>query len=123
MGRYAQDCASRSWIRGPGQGATEVNRSDRALLWPFLAINRLGEALCRHWKRVLLGACTGWVVAVVVGAVALAVLEALGLVSRQTSDALGIATVLGGVGLGALIAYALKPAPRRVPPHRGHSAV
>ena len=95
----------------------------RVVLWLSLAIRRFGEALHRYWKRILLGAFVGWIVAVVVGAVALAVLEALGLVSRQTSDALGIATVLGGVGLGALIAYALKPAPRRVPPHRGHPPV
>ena len=109
--------APRFWIRDPGRGATEVNRSDRALLWPFLAMNRFGEALRRHWKRILLGAFTGWVVAVVGGAVTLAALEALGIVSRRASDALGIAVVLGGVGIGALIAYAVKPTPRRSSDH------
>jgi membrane-associated PAP2 superfamily phosphatase len=59
-----------------------------------------------NWKRILLGAFVGWIFAVVGGAFALASLEFWGLVSHDTSDSLGIATVLAGVGLGALIAYA-----------------
>jgi hypothetical protein len=95
---------------------------NRAAVWSFLAIGRLSAALRRHWKRVLLGAFVGWILASVVGAVALVALEILGLVSRETSDALGIVVVLGGVGLGALIAYALKPTPPGASSHRGHPA-
>jgi len=61
---------------------------------------------------MLVGALVGWVVAVVGGAVILATLEYQGVVSRSTSDGLGIAIVLSGAALGALIAYALRPAPR-----------
>ena len=77
------------------------------VLWPILAVNRLGDAFRCHWRRILVGAFVGWIVAVVVGAVALASFEAVGFLSRDTSDALGIVVVLGGVGIGAMIAYAL----------------
>ena len=63
-------------------------------------------AVRQYWKRVLVGAFVGWVFAVIGGAFALANLEFWGLVSAHTSDSLGIATPLAGVGLGALIAYA-----------------
>jgi hypothetical protein len=95
---------------------------NRAAVWSILAVGRLAAALRRHWKRVLLGAFVGWVVAVVGGAVALAALEVLGVVSRETSDALGIVIVFGGMGLGALISYALKPTTPGATPQRGHPA-
>jgi hypothetical protein len=75
-------------------------------LWPLDATERLRKAVRTYWRRILLGAFVGWVFAVVGGAFGLASLEFWGFVSRQTSDDLGIATVLAGVGLGALIAYA-----------------
>jgi hypothetical protein len=75
-------------------------------LWPITALVRLRGALRQHWKRVLVGAFVGWIFAVIGGAFALANLEFWGLVSRGTSDSLGVATPLAGVGLGALIAYA-----------------
>jgi hypothetical protein len=62
-----------------------------------------------NWKRILVGAFVGWIFAVVGGAFALASLEFWGFVSPDTSDSLGIATVLAGVGLGALIAYSARP--------------
>jgi hypothetical protein len=75
-------------------------------LWPLSAAERLRKAVREHWRRILVGAVVGWVFAVVGGAFALANLEFWGLVSQDTSDSLGIAAPLAGVGLGALIAYA-----------------
>jgi hypothetical protein len=75
-------------------------------LWPVTAFVRLRGAVRQYWKRVLVGAFVGWVFAVIGGAFALANLEFWGLVSENTSDTVGIATPLAGVGLGALIAYA-----------------
>ena len=75
-------------------------------LWPLTAFTRLRGAVRMNWKRILVGAFVGWIFAVVGGAFALASLEFWGLVSRNTSDSLGIATVLAGMGLGALISYA-----------------
>ena len=82
-------------------------------LWPLTAFARFRGALRAHWKRVLLGAFVGWVFAVVGGAFALASLEFHGLVSRTTSDELGIVIVLYGVGVGALNAYVFRPAVQR----------
>ena len=79
-------------------------------LWPLLAMVRLRAAVRQHWKRILVGAVVGWVFAVIGGAFALASLEFHHLISRATSDELGIVLVLYGVGLGALNAYALRPA-------------
>ena len=82
-------------------------------LWPLLATVRLQAAVRQHWKRILLGALVGWVFAVVGGAFALASLEFHHLISQSTSDELGIVVVLYGVGVGALNAYALRPAPQQ----------
>lgn len=92
--------------------ATDLRPRDRAFLWPFFETRLFWVALGRYWRRILVGALVGWVVAVVGGAVILATLEYQGVVSRSTSDGLGIAIVLGGTAIGALIAYALRPAPR-----------
>ena len=78
-------------------------------LWPLDATHRLRTAVGQYWRRILVGALVGWVYTTVGGAFALASLEFWGFVSQQTSDELGIATVLAGVGLGALIAYAGRP--------------
>jgi hypothetical protein len=80
-------------------------------LWPILATARLRGAVRHHWRRILIGAFVGWVFAVVGGAFALASLEFHQLISPATSDELGIVLVLYGVGIGALNAYALRPAP------------
>ena len=83
-------------------------------LWPLLASVRLRSAVRQHWKRIVVGAVVGWIFAVVGGAFALASLEFHGVVSRDTSDELGIVLVLYCVGLGALNAYTFRPANRRV---------
>jgi uncharacterized YccA/Bax inhibitor family protein len=82
-------------------------------LWPLLAATRFRIAVRQHWRRILLGAVVGWVFAVIGGAFALATLEFHHVISRDTSDELGIVLVLYCVGLGALNAYALRPAPQR----------
>jgi hypothetical protein len=79
------------------------------LLWPLLASGRLREGVRQHWKRVLVGAFIGWLCAVVGGAVALAALELNHVITRTTSDDLGVVLVLYGVGLGALNAYTFRP--------------
>ena len=79
-------------------------------LWLFVELGRLGEAVRTSWRRILAGAFFGWLLAVVGGAFALASLEFHGIVSRTTSDDLGIIIVLYGVGMGALFAYAIRPA-------------
>ena len=85
---------------------------DRNPLWlrALGASIRLRSAVRQHWKRILAGAAIGWVFAVVGGAFALASLEFHHVISRSTSDEVGIVLVLYGVGIGALNAYALRPA-------------
>ncbi len=82
-------------------------------LWPLTTAQRLRGAIRQYWKRILVGAFVGWVFAVVGGAFGLASLEFWGLVSQQTSDSLGIATVFAGIGLGALVAYTGRDARQR----------
>ena len=78
-------------------------------LWPLMASIRLRTAFRQHWKRILVGAFVGWLFAVVGGAIALAALEFHDVISRPTSDDLGVILVLYGVGLGALNAYSFRP--------------
>ena len=78
-------------------------------LWPLLASARLREGVSQHWKRILVGAFVGWLCTVVGGAIALAGLELHNVISRTTSDDLGVVLVLYGVGLGALNAYTFRP--------------
>jgi hypothetical protein len=66
-----------------------------------------------HWKRILVGAFVGWVFAVIGGAFALASLEFHHLISRSTSDGLGVILVLYGVGFGAIFAYVFRSEPAR----------
>jgi hypothetical protein len=78
-------------------------------VWSRVELGNLTTALREHWRRILTGAAVGWFFAVVGGAFALASLEFHGIVSRTTSDELGIVIVLYGAGIGALNAYALRP--------------
>lgn len=83
-------------------------------LWLYVAAGRLRGAVRASWRRILVGALVGWMLAVVGGAITLALLELHGLVSRTTADELGIILVLYGVGAGGLFAYAIRPvAPAR----------
>lgn len=85
--------------------------SRRALwLWPLLASVRMQEAVRGNWKRILAGAAIGWFFASVGGAFALASLEFHQLISRTTSNELGIVLVLYFMGFGALFAYTVRPA-------------
>ena len=81
--------------------------------WPVLAWARLVTAIRQQWKRILVGAIGGWIFAVIGGAFALASLEFHDVISRATSDEIGIALVLYCVGFGALNAYAFRPIDRR----------
>jgi hypothetical protein len=90
-----------------------VNDRTGLWLWPILAAARLRAGVREHWKRILVGAFIGWVFAVVGGAFALASLEFHHVIAPATSDELGIVLVLYGVGIGALNAYALRPAAER----------
>jgi uncharacterized YccA/Bax inhibitor family protein len=90
-----------------------VERLEGLWLWWLGALVRFRGAVRVHWKRILVGAFVGWLVAVVGGAVALASLEVHDVISRDTSDALGIIFVLYGVGIGALDAYVFRPHPQR----------
>jgi hypothetical protein len=93
---------------GPSR-SMHPGRWDRVFMWPFLETRRFFGAVGRYWRRILVGAFVGWLVAVVLGAVALALLELEDVISQSTSDGLAIVIVLGGVGLGALGAYAIRP--------------
>lgn len=77
--------------------------------WPIGALVRLRGAVRAHWRRILVGAFFGWVFAVIGGAFGLASLEFHHVISRSTSDDLGVIVVLYGVGLGALLAYVFRP--------------
>ncbi len=87
-------------------------------LWPLGATARLRAGVRQHWKRILVGAFVGWVFAVIGGAFALASLEFHELITPTTSDEIGIVVVLFCVGIGALNAYALRPAERDGHPAR-----
>jgi hypothetical protein len=72
---------------------------------------RLGGALRRYWRRIALGAVCGWFASSVVGAFFLVWLEAVGIVrSEEVVALLGAAIVWFGIGLGAIVAYAMRPA-------------
>lgn len=85
----------------------------RAYVWARIEVTRFAEAVRQYWKRILIGAFIGWIIAVVVGAFVLVGLETEGLLSQSTSDEAAIVIVLYGVGIGALNAYALRPARAR----------
>jgi len=81
-------------------------------LWPLMASARMRAGFRQHWRRILVGAFVGWLFAVVGGAITLAALELHNVISRTTSDDLGVILVLYGAGLGALNAYTFRPRPR-----------
>jgi hypothetical protein len=72
----------------------------------WLGLDRLQAALRRRWRRILAGSVAGWLLASVAGAFALVALERSRLIDPVTSDMLGIAIPLLGVGLGALVGHA-----------------
>jgi len=86
-----------------------VSKLREVSVWLFIGFGRLRDAVRTSWRRIVAGAVVGWLLAVVGGAFALASLEFHGVVSRTTSDDLGIIIVLYGLGAGALFAYAIRP--------------
>jgi uncharacterized YccA/Bax inhibitor family protein len=85
----------------------------RGYVWVRIELTRLTDAVRQYWKRILVGAFIGWIVAVVGGAFVLVGLEKEGLLSQSTSDDAGIVIVLYCVGIGALNAYVFRPARER----------
>lgn len=74
---------------------------------------RFGAAVRRYWRRLLAGAFCGWVGSSVLGAFAVVWLESEGIVrSEETALLVGAAIVWSGVGLGALVAYAMRRTPQ-----------
>lgn len=77
---------------------------------------RLGSAVRRYWRRIVLGALCGWIGSSVLGAFGIVWLESVGLVRSEGTVALvGAGIVWFGVGLGALVAYAMRPRPAAEP--------
>lgn len=95
---------------------------DRIDAWVLIELSKLQSAIRAGWKRMLAGAFVGWVTAVVLGAVALATLEAKGVISREVSDDLAIVAVLFGIGFGALNGHALRPTEARTRARRQRRA-
>lgn len=95
----------------------------RVSLWIAIELMRLRGGLRSGWRRILVGAAVGWLLAVVLGATTLAALEVGGLISPEQSDELAIALALFGLGLGGLNAHALRgsepQSPQRHSPQRG----
>jgi hypothetical protein len=96
-----------------GEGVGDVSALTRGYVWVRIELTRLTEAVRQYWKRILVGAFIGWIVAVVGGAFVLVGLEKEGLLSKSTSDDAGIVIVLYCVGIGALNAYVFRPARER----------
>jgi len=72
----------------------------------------LRGAVRHHWRRLLAGAFCGWVASSVLGAFGIVWLEETGVIrSEETAALLGAAFVWSGIGLGALLAYAVRPRP------------
>jgi hypothetical protein len=81
-----------------------------ALVRMHFAALRLGAALRRHWKRIVLGVACGWLISTVVGAFALVWLESIGVLSpEETTPIAGAVIVWSGMALGGVIAYAARP--------------
>lgn len=82
-----------------------------------VAVLSLKDAMRVHWKRIAVGALCGWLIASVLGAIALVGFESANLITAEDSPLLGAALVWMGMGVGAMIAYVAKPQPaeRRTP--------
>ena len=73
---------------------------------------RLGSAVRRYWRRMILGAFCGWIGSSVLGAFGIVWLESLGVLRSEATVALvGAGIVWFGIGLGMIVAYAIRPHP------------
>lgn len=71
---------------------------------------RVVSAVRRYWRRMLLGAVCGWFGSSVLGAFAIVWLESVGLLRSEGTVALvGAGIVWFGIGLGMIVAYAIRP--------------
>jgi len=84
----------------------------RLLARAHLAVVAFAAAARRHWRRIAVGAFVGWLVSSVAGAFVLVWFESTGLIDAETSPLVGAALVWGGMGVGALLAYAARPRAR-----------
>lgn len=90
-----------------GKGETMTTLLARA----HVESTRLLSAMRRYWRRIVLGAVCGWFASSVLGAFGVVWLESIGAVRSEEGVALvGAAIVWSGIGLGALVAYAIRPA-------------
>jgi hypothetical protein len=73
---------------------------------------RLGNAVRRYWRRMILGALCGWIGSSVLGAFGIVWLESLGVLGSEAAVAtVGAGIVWFGIGLGMIVAYAIRPQP------------
>ena len=71
----------------------------------------LKGAVREYWKRIAVGALCGWLIATVLGAIAVVWFESAHLITAEDSTLLGAALVWMGMGVGAMVAYVAKPDP------------
>ena len=80
--------------------------------WVHVESARLGGAFRQYWRRIIAGAFCGWVASSLLGAFGIVWLEQQGVVASEgTVGIVGAAIVWSGMGLGAIVAYAMRQAP------------
>jgi len=77
----------------------------------YVAALGLKEAMREYWKRIAVGALCGWLIASVLGAIAVVGFESAHLITAEDSTLLGAALVWMGMGVGGMVAYVAKPRP------------
>jgi hypothetical protein len=77
----------------------------------YVAALGLKEAVREYWKRIAVGAVCGWLIASVLGAIAVVGFESAHLITAEDSTLLGAALVWMGMGVGGMVAYVAKPHP------------
>lgn len=75
----------------------------------YVATLSLREAVREYWKRIAVGVFCGWLIANVLGALALVAFESAHLIAIEDSNELGAALVFMGMGVGGMVAYVAKP--------------
>jgi hypothetical protein len=77
----------------------------------YIATLGLKGAVREYWKRIAVGALCGWLIASVLGAVAVVGFESWHLITAEDSTLLGAALVWMGMGVGVMVAYVARPHP------------
>ena len=84
----------------------------RMLTRAHLEWSRVWSAARRYWRRMVLGAVCGWLASSLLGAFAIVWLESVGVIRSEDAVALvGAGIVWFGIGLGMVVAYAIRPQP------------